>query len=228
MPVIAAPPRQAARENEKCPLCGARSGRRACPALGQEICAVCCGTKRLSEIRCPDSCGYLHSARRHPPVAARRRDERELVLVASALHRTTEQQRAIFALLQTVIARHARAAMPPLLDRDVAEACRALAATFETAARGIIYEQHATSAPAERLASDLRQHIEQALRPSERPVDRDLAVALRATEAMATRAGGELEGGERAYLEFLERKMGGADEAPQADTPRGGRLIIPG
>src|SRR5436190_794862 len=30
-----------------CPLCGQRKARRDCPAVGQRICAVCCGTKRL-------------------------------------------------------------------------------------------------------------------------------------------------------------------------------------
>ena len=208
-------------------MCGARPARRACPALGRDICPVCCGTKRLSEVQCPDTCGYLHTAQQHPPVATRRRDERELMFVASALHHTSEQQRAIFALLQSVIARHARAAMPPLLDRDVAEACSALASTFETAARGIIYEQHAASAPAERLASDLRQHIEQALHPSQRPVDRDLAIALRATQTMATGAAVDLDGGDRAYLEFIERKMGRGEDAADAGAARGG-LIVPG
>ena len=49
-----------------CPLCGARKARRACPGVGRDICAVCCGTKRLVEIRCPATCGYLQSARVHP------------------------------------------------------------------------------------------------------------------------------------------------------------------
>ena len=49
-----------------CPLCHTRKPRRACPALNQTICAVCCGTKRLIEIQCPDDCVYLTSAREHP------------------------------------------------------------------------------------------------------------------------------------------------------------------
>jgi hypothetical protein len=217
----------AIHEKEHCPLCGARKARRLCPALHQTICAVCCGTKRLTEIQCPDSCPYLHSARNHPPVATRRREERELLLTAAVLHSTSQQQRAIFSLLQTVILRHAKSALPPLHDRDVVEACAALAATFETAARGIIYEQQATGLPAQRLAADLRQHIEQALHPSERPIDRDLAIALRATEAMASRAAAELEGGDRSYLEFMERRMRGTGEASRERTEERS-LIVPG
>ena len=37
-----------------CSLCGQRRAKRACPALGQQIWPVCCATKRLVEIRCPD------------------------------------------------------------------------------------------------------------------------------------------------------------------------------
>ncbi|MCK7478268.1 MAG: hypothetical protein M0C28_13315 [Candidatus Moduliflexus flocculans] len=36
-----------------CPLCRQRAARRRCPALDRDICAVCCGTKRLAEIRLP-------------------------------------------------------------------------------------------------------------------------------------------------------------------------------
>jgi hypothetical protein len=213
---------------QPCPLCGARKARRLCPAVRHEICAVCCGTKRRVEIQCPDSCGYLQTARAHPPAVTRRREERELLLVASALQGTSQQQRAIFALLQTLVVRHARAAVPALLDRDVADACAALASTFETAARGIIYEQQATSLPAQRLLTDLRQQIDQALHPSERPVDRDLAVALRATESMATRAPNVLEAGDRSYLELMERRMAAGEQtgAPRAEERHSG-LIVP-
>ena len=212
-----------------CLLCGARKARRACPALQQEICAVCCGTKRLTEIRCPQTCGYLQSARSHPAAAVRRRDERELRFFATVLQGTTEQQRAIFAFLQTVIARHAANAIPKLVDRDVVDAAGALAASFETATRGIIYDQQPTSLPGQRLAAEIRQQIEQTLHASERPLDRDLAVALRRTESMASRAAAELDGGPTAYLQFLERKIGNGEEnpAPRPEQPPS-NLIIPG
>lgn len=212
----------------KCPLCGVRKARRSCPGVQQEICAVCCGTKRLTEIRCPPTCVYLHSARTHPAAAVRRREEREIRFFASILHDTSEKQRAMFAFLQTVIARHAASALPKLLDRDVADAAAALAGSFETASRGIIYDQQPTSLPGQRLAADLRQQIEQTLHASERPVDRDLAVALRRTEAMARNAATELEGGTAAYLQFLERKIGKGEEKPEAVAEQPSNLIIPG
>jgi hypothetical protein len=211
-----------------CPLCGVRKARRACPALHQEICAVCCGTKRLTEIRCPPTCGYLQSARSHPAAAVRRRDERELRFFASVLQGTSEKQRAIFALLQTVIARHAASAIPKLVDKDVVDAAGALAGSFETASRGIIYDQQPTSLPGQRLAADLRQQIEQALHASQRPVDHDLAVALRRTETMATEAASELDDGPTAYLQFLERKIGKGEEKREEKPEQSSNLIIPG
>lgn len=225
----------------RCPLCGARKARRACPALQQEICAVCCGTKRLTEIRCPADCGYLQSARHHPPAMVRRRDEREIAFFAAALHGTTERQRAIVALVQSVILQHVPNAVPRVVDHDVAEAAAALASSFETAARGIIYEQQPASLPAQRLAADLRQQIEQALHTSERPMDRDVANALRVVETLAKHATHELAGGggepvddgETAYLAFLSRRFSQALQKDQESrSERGGpeepRLIIPG
>lgn len=215
-------------ESVLCPLCRSRRPRRACPALQQEICAVCCGTKRITEIACPPTCGYLQSARTHPPAATRRREERELLFFASILQGTTEKQRAIFALLQTVIASHAATASPPVADRDVADAAAALAATFETASRGIIYDQQPTTPAAQRLAADLRKQIDQALHPSERPVDRDLAIALRRTETMANRAAESLDGGKTAYLQFLARKLARSGQPADARAEQSSNLIIPG
>src|SRR5437762_5779926 len=46
-----------------CPLCSDRHGKRYCPAIAEQICAVCCGTKREIEIDCPSSCAYLKASR---------------------------------------------------------------------------------------------------------------------------------------------------------------------
>lgn len=45
-----------------CVSCGKQKGKRACPALGGQICSVCCGTKRQKEIECPAGCVYLNPA----------------------------------------------------------------------------------------------------------------------------------------------------------------------
>jgi hypothetical protein len=41
--------------------CGERKGKRACPALGEEICPQCCADGRLETIPCPQTCPHLES-----------------------------------------------------------------------------------------------------------------------------------------------------------------------
>src|SRR5262249_59439060 len=86
-----------------CPICTRRKPKRACPALGQEICAVCCGTKRLIEIACPSDCPYLASAREHPPAAIARQQHRDLGLVVRALRDFNERQSQLFVLVVTFL-----------------------------------------------------------------------------------------------------------------------------
>ncbi len=47
----------------KCAACQSRKGKRQCPALGNLICPVCCGTKRQKEIQCTPDCVYLGKAK---------------------------------------------------------------------------------------------------------------------------------------------------------------------
>src|SRR5262249_16974412 len=41
-----------------CPICEKRKGARFCPAKGEKICAICCGTEREVTIDCPVHCSY--------------------------------------------------------------------------------------------------------------------------------------------------------------------------
>src|SRR5919106_1107522 len=139
-----------------CPLCGSRKARRACPALGQTICAVCCGTKRMSEITCTPDCAYLTSAREQPAAIVRRQQERDVALLLPTIQHLTERQYQLFFLFQTVIARHKPEGFARVVDEDVAEAAAAMAATLETAARGVIYEHGTQSPVAQRLATEMK------------------------------------------------------------------------
>jgi hypothetical protein len=46
----------------KCAHCGARKGKRACPALCGVICTPCCGRHRERDIACPTDCRYATGA----------------------------------------------------------------------------------------------------------------------------------------------------------------------
>jgi len=48
----------------RCSRCGLRKSKRHCPALGSDLCALCCGRLREKELRCPQGCSFLA---RHKP-----------------------------------------------------------------------------------------------------------------------------------------------------------------
>lgn len=223
-----------------CPLCGTRKPKRLCPALDRQICPVCCGTKRVTEINCPSTCGYLSSAQAHPPAIVQRRQERDLRFMLPILSELSEPQYRLLLLFQGITLEHSASALPSLLDSDVAEAASTVAATLETAGKGIIYQHQATSAPAQRLA----RAIEEALRrltagagARQQALERDAAVALRQLSRAATEAGRALPGDEApVYVRLLGRIMANAESRgspgesaePSSGTGTTPRIVIPG
>ena len=172
-----------------CPLCGQRKARRDCPALGYQICAVCCGTKRLTEIHCPSDCPYLASAREHPPAVAVRQQQRDVESLVEVVRDFNERQSQLFLMIATFLIRYEPPELQALLDDDVAEAADALAATFETASRGVIYEHRPASLPAERLAAALKADAGQAQRLGVRARRRRRSAAHRASVGGCSRRG---------------------------------------
>lgn len=215
-----------------CPLCDTRPARRQCPALRQSICPVCCGSKRLVEIRCPDDCAYLASARRHPPAMAQRQHELDVALMLPAMTGFSDRQSRFFFLFQSILVRHREDPLRPLLDADIAEAAASAAATLETAARGLIYQQRPASLTAQEVAASIQQAFDQVAeqtRGPRTPLERDAARALRGIEEAARRVG-PLAGDPRTgFLALVRRLMGrpGA-AASEGETPAGGSgLVVP-
>jgi uncharacterized protein (DUF2267 family) len=213
-----------------CRLCGQRRARRACPALDHEICAFCCGTKRLVEIQCPSDCPYLASAREHPPATLVRQQQRDLGLAMQLMRDFNQRQSQLFFLITTFLVRYNPPELHTLVDDDVAEAAAALAATFETAVRGVIYEHRATSAPAARLAAALAPVLAQAGQQGGTPFQRDAAIVLRRLEETARHGHGVDRENPRAVVELLGRVIRKADEtAPAApgEVEEPSRVIVP-
>lgn len=191
-----------------CPSCRLRKGRRACPALATSICPACCGTKRLVDIDCPETCAYLGSARAHPAAVVRKQQELDISAVLPTIQHLTERQHQLFFLFHTLIARHQPDGLTRLLDVDVAEASAAAAATLETAARGVIYEHAPAAAPARRLASEIATMVKEMRESGATVYDREAAIVLRAIEqgARGTGAPGAGPAGTR-YLESMARLL---------------------
>src|SRR5215208_4568502 len=163
-------------EEMSCPLCRSRKARRACPALNQTICPVCCGTKRLTDIQCPDDCVYLSSAREHPAAVVKRQQDHDVAILLPTIQGLTERQYQLFFLFQSVIARHTPEGFARLVDDDVADAAGAVASTLETAARGVIYEHSAQSRPAQRLAAEIKAMLAEMRQQGATVYDREAAI----------------------------------------------------
>ena len=217
-----------------CPLCRTRKARRTCPALGQTICAMCCGTKRLSEIACPADCAYLTSAREHPAAVIRRQQERDVAILLPTIQHLTERQYQLFFLFHTTIARHRPEGFAKLIDDDVAEAAAALAATCETAARGVIYEHTTQSIVAQRLLADMKALLAELREQRVKVYDGEAAIVLRAIERGARETRTAAEGGDTAYLMLMARLLQqnaqsrqAVEAAPAAQPPARSSLILP-
>jgi len=209
-----------------CPLCHTRKPRRACPALQQTICPVCCGTKRLTEIQCPDDCVYLTSAREHPAAVVKRQQEHDVAILLPTLQGLSERQHQLFFLFQSLIARHTPEGFSRLLDDDVADAAAAVAATLETAARGVIYDHAAASRPAQRLVSDMKTMLADIQKQGVKVYDREVAIVLRAIEKGA-RETRKIEPGDASYLTLMARLLQRNRTGKESAAEPARSLIIP-
>jgi hypothetical protein len=213
-----------------CPLCGNRRARRGCPAVGQQICAVCCGTKRLVEIKCPADCVWLASAREHPPAAVVRQQQRDRALMMPLMVDFTEQQAELFFVLASLILRYEPPELQALFDEDVEEGLGALASTFETASKGLIYEHRAESLSAERLATALKPALAEIGRGSGTAFERDASSVLRRMASLAGEVRAAEPGNRRAFLDLLRRMVTAfppPDEAKRREAEEPPSLIVP-
>jgi len=202
-----------------CPLCHARPAKRRCPALNETICAVCCGTKRLVEIRCPDDCVYLASARKHPAAAVQRQHEIDVALLLPAMSGLSDRQSRFFFLFQSLALRHPADALRPLLDADVAEAAAAAAMSLETSARGLIYDQLPASITAQELSAAFRRAFEEIATGTggpRTPLERDAARGLRGVEEAARRVGAIVGDPRAGFLTVARRVLGAPSAEPEA------------
>jgi hypothetical protein len=219
----------------ECPLCRQRAARRACPALGRQICSVCCGTKRLAEIACPPDCGYLAAAQTHPAAVVRRQQQRDLVFMTALMKGLTPRQKDIAWATLGLVSRFNADPLLRLSDEDVADMASSLAATMETASRGVIYEHRPRSVMAQRLSTDVRVFLDQGREQSGAGFDRDATAALMRIGG-TFRDAAKLLGGDApsVCLATITRLMRSAETVPgpqpAGDSPiaaPGPSLIIP-
>ena len=147
-------------EKAICPICNKRRAERYCPAKGERICAVDCGTEREVTIDCPSDCAYLIAAHRweasHPKTLA----ESEILFPDVVLPPDVIQMRgATLSGLGHAILLHALE-HGSLTDAEVFSATQAMAETYRTLLSGIYYEKPPGGAVAAGLYAAIAKFIE--------------------------------------------------------------------
>jgi hypothetical protein len=122
-----------------CPICAKRKAERFCPAKGEKICAVCCGTEREVSINCPSDCSYLIAAHRYENEHRRSIPADTPLLEEKIPQDTVYAHQQLMSALAFSIAKFC-AVQPTATDPDVLAALEALAQTYKTLGSGIIYE----------------------------------------------------------------------------------------
>ena len=160
------------------------------------------------------------------------RDARFLLPIVAELQ---PRQGELLLFVQRLLHAIARSGELPIDDRTVRETAEALAKTYDTASKGIIYEHQASSPPAERLARELKPRLDDsAAAGGPKAGERDLAKVLRCVERAAAGAEAALGGGGRAYLDLVSRLLQSSPAAAGASGPGPGggagdepRIIVP-
>ena len=123
-----------------CPICEKRKAARYCPAKGEKICAVCCGTEREVTIDCPSDCTYLISAHRYESEHPRDIPADTPLLDETIPQDVVHTQQQLIAAIAFSIAKFC-AAQPTAVDNDILAALESLAQTYKTLTSGLIYEK---------------------------------------------------------------------------------------
>ncbi len=211
----------------KCPLCGQRKGKRACPAKNASICAHCCGEKRILEIDCPESCEFLQIGRTHESRAQRTRH------LFTADPAKLEKRRRVYTDYQNVVAHietflaEERRLSRDLSDKDVAEAIDLLLATLRTEEKGILYERVSSDLSIDGLRRRLKEVLDSHLNPAEEAGERlRVSQVIECLEVIREVVASHMEAGssELSYVDFLARLM----PRKERSAASGSSIIIPG
>ena len=143
-----------------CPICEKRRGERYCPAKGEKICAIDCGTEREVSIDCPGDCAHLLAAQRweqeHPKPLVESEVPFPDISFPAELIRTRQEVMSGIGYTVALYARDQRS----LTDLEVLDAAHTLAESYRTLVSGIYYEKPPDNPVAAGLYAALAKFIE--------------------------------------------------------------------
>jgi hypothetical protein len=216
--------------NSECPICRKRKAARFCPAKGESICAICCGTEREVTIDCPSDCGYLLAAHRyeaqhHRPVFPGETPFRDVEFSPDVIHEFRPVVSGLaFAILKGT------AENPSAVDADALAALQALGETYRTLGSGIYYEKPPAGGPPFALYSALSAFLEdvkkqRAKQPALARLEDSVIFYL---VVFLFRVGRQQTNGRprsRMFLEFLRAQF--PRTSPPQTEPQANRIIVP-
>jgi len=146
-------------QRHDCPICGKRKPERFCPAKGEKICAVCCGTEREVTLDCPAGCSYLIAAHRYEqehrkPLAEIELPFRDVQVSRDLFHNRQDLLSGLSVTLATFSRQY------KLTDADVLAALSSLAETYRTLISGILYENPPAAPAPHALYAALGQFVQ--------------------------------------------------------------------
>jgi hypothetical protein len=210
----------------KCVACGQRKGKRQCPAKAALICAQCCGEKRVLEIDCPESCGFLKVGRQHESSLHTRFLFTSDPQDSAKRKRVLSEFREIFLGVEYFLASERRTTRS-LTDEEVGEALSLLLDGLRTEEKGIIYERSSSNPYVDGLRRRLGELIEAHRNPEEPDAPRiKLRDAIEILESVAEvmetylRAVPAVRGYVDSLVRIYPREEGSASS--------GSSIIIPG
>ena len=210
-----------------CAICRKRKAARFCPAKGEKICAVCCGTEREVSIDCPSDCSYLVASHRYEDQHQRTLPGDTPLLDVKVAEEVIYAHQNLLSGLAFTAARFS-VAHPATSDPDVLAALEALAETYRTLSSGIFYEKP----PDARLARELYAALAKFLNePKQQTAERATNPPAKDSEVFSLlvflyrmgllRTNGRPRA--RRYVEFLRGQFPAAPELKREES----RIIVP-
>lgn len=215
-------------ERGVCPICEKRRPERYCPAKGETICPICCGTEREVTLDCPADCSYLIAAHRYEAAHQKPLAQTQVPFPAVEFpSRVIYEHEPVMSRFGYAILKFA-AERRELTDQHILTAVSALAETYRTLSSGIYYEKPPAESFANALYLALANSAQEAKKQeSERPgftalKDVEIFYLLVFLARMVRlRTNGRHRA--RIFLRFL------ATQFPAAETmaPEASRIILP-
>lgn len=210
-----------------CPICQKRKTQRFCPARGEDICSVCCGTEREVTIDCPSDCPYLVASRSYD-LGRRKFDWSKLPFADVKIPSSFAHGHVpLLNALSYSICLFARD-NSPTVDSDALASLQSLAESYRTLSSGLYYEKP----PDHRLQRELYDRLKAAIEETKQTEAREAgAVAVRDgdirdaliffTQLGATYFNGRPKG--RAFLDLLRSQFNSEEVA----KPESNIVLLP-